>query len=177
MTVSPSEDYELCIIYKSARGKPAGAFALGLLIAAVGARFMVPKKPCVHLGCSRLVDVGDTYCADHAVQEKRERDRSSQQRRRTDRPSRKWYSKAAWRGKNGRRTLQLEKEPICRLCPDHSKQLATVADHVTPHRDDYALFWFGELQSLCKSCHDIKKQREERRSQGGGDGKVHGPRN
>lgn len=39
-----------------------------------------------------------------------------------------------------------------------------MADHVVPHRDDYGLFWFGELQSLCKSCHDGKKQRAERRA-------------
>ena len=49
------------------------------------------------------------------------------------------------------------------MCPEHSKQAATLADHVVPHRGDYALFWFGELQSLCKACHDIKKQRVERR--------------
>jgi hypothetical protein len=38
---------------------------------------------------------------------------------------------------------------------------AEVADHVIPHRDSYELFWFGELQSLCKNCHDSVKQQEE----------------
>lgn len=39
--------------------------------------------------------------------------------------------------------------------------LATVADHVIPHRWNYKLFWEGELQSLCKPCHDRHKQRAE----------------
>jgi 5-methylcytosine-specific restriction endonuclease McrA len=50
------------------------------------------------------------------------------------------------------------------MCPSWSRQPATVADHVTPHRDDHGAFWFGELQSLCKSCHDVKKQRIEARA-------------
>lgn len=39
---------------------------------------------------------------------------------------------------------------------------ATVADHVTPHRQDQTLFWQGELQSLCKYHHDSAKQSEEK---------------
>jgi len=40
---------------------------------------------------------------------------------------------------------------------------ATVADHITPHDDDYTAFWDGELQSLCKTpCHDSIKQSQER---------------
>ena len=38
-----------------------------------------------------------------------------------------------------------------------------VADHVVPHRGDAALFWdAGNLQCLCKACHDSVKQVEER---------------
>lgn len=41
-------------------------------------------------------------------------------------------------------------------------QLTWVADHVTPHRGQEAMFWdAGNLQSLCKPCHDRIKQREE----------------
>jgi hypothetical protein len=39
--------------------------------------------------------------------------------------------------------------------------IADTADHVTPHRGDYDLFWHGELQSLCASCHSKHKQNEE----------------
>ncbi|MEX5576781.1 hypothetical protein [Pseudophaeobacter sp. A-200-2] len=124
----------------------------------------MPKKPCAQGGCSRLVEVGTIYCKAHERAEKQNRDRPLEARRRSERPSRKWYASKGWRGKGGRRLTQLDAEPLCRLCPDHSKQLATVADHVVPHRDDYGLFWFGALQSLCKSCHDSKKQRAERRA-------------
>lgn len=80
------------------------------------------------------------------------------------------------------RKQQLLKEPFCRFCAqgmcDHGgkrlnatfngksivcKTFATVADHVTPHRGDAALFWdTTNLQSLCKLCHDSIKQRMER---------------
>lgn len=122
----------------------------------------MPKKPCAHSGCFRLVDLGSVYCEAHAKDDKRDRGRPSDQKRQSC-EYRKWYNKAAWRGPNGRRAQQLAAEPLCALCPDHSKRLATIADHVIPHNGDHGLFWFGELQSLCKSCHDITKQRSERR--------------
>ena len=34
-------------------------------------------------------------------------------------------------------------------------------DHVIPHKGDYQLFWFGELQSLCTQCHNKSKQELE----------------
>ncbi|HCO91092.1 MAG TPA: hypothetical protein DIT40_08980, partial [Alphaproteobacteria bacterium] len=117
-----------------------------------------------------LVEVGTTHCEKHAASEKRDRDRPADRKRGAE-PWRKWYKRAAWKGPNGRRARQLKAEPLCALCPDHSKRAATIADYITPHRGDYSLFWFGPLQSLCKSCHDIKKQREESRPRGGS--KVH----
>lgn len=41
-------------------------------------------------------------------------------------------------------------------------QIATVCDHVRPHRGDPVLFWGGPFQSLCKAHHDRDKQRAER---------------
>jgi len=35
---------------------------------------------------------------------------------------------------------------------------ANVADHREPHNGDLGKFWNGELQSLCKTCHDSAKQ-------------------
>ena len=41
--------------------------------------------------------------------------------------------------------------------------LATVVDHITPHKGDLSLFWDrGNWQSLCKDHHDATKAREER---------------
>lgn len=74
--------------------------------------------------------------------------------------SRKWYNSKHWRIKRRR---QLDAEPLCRMCLQEDRiEPATVADHITPHREDERLFWSGPLQSLCATCHSSAKQREER---------------
>ncbi|WP_424976816.1 HNH endonuclease [Leisingera sp. S232] len=41
--------------------------------------------------------------------------------------------------------------------------LATVVDHIIPHRGDDRLFWDrSNWQPLCTSCHSRRKQRQER---------------
>jgi 5-methylcytosine-specific restriction endonuclease McrA len=62
-----------------------------------------------------------------------------------------------------RREQQLREHPLCRLCMDLRGIVtaATVADHITPHRNDPVLF-AGPLQSLCKPCHDSAKQQQEK---------------
>jgi len=61
-----------------------------------------------------------------------------------------------------RRVDQLRAHPLCRLCMDVRGRatIATVADHITPHRGDPIKFE-GPLQSLCKACHDGWKQSLE----------------
>lgn len=50
----------------------------------------------------------------------------------------------------------------------HSDTSQLVADHKRAHRGDLNLFWdAGNLQCLCKSCHDREKQREEAASRRG----------
>jgi hypothetical protein len=39
--------------------------------------------------------------------------------------------------------------------------IATVVDHVIPHRGDHNAFMHGQLQSLCESCHNSSKQQLE----------------
>lgn len=73
---------------------------------------------------------------------------------------RKLYKTAAWRA---RRTHQLGAESLCAFCLAAGlTSPATIADHIVPHRGDPDLFWFGDLQSLCKTHHDSTKQREEK---------------
>lgn len=75
-------------------------------------------------------------------------------------PHHAWYKLAAW---TRRREALLAAEPLCRMClAGEVVEPATVADHVVPHRGDPDLFWHGELQPLCASCHSRHKQREER---------------
>lgn len=57
----------------------------------------------------------------------------------------------------------LAKNPIC---ADHKRLgrvvVATVVDHIIPHRGDLKLFWDRKnWQPLCRQCHDIHKQRQE----------------
>lgn len=60
----------------------------------------------------------------------------------------------------------------CRMCGVvASESRLLVADHVVPHRGDPALFWdAGNLQCLCKACHDGAKQRAENAVRRGGGG-------
>lgn len=75
------------------------------------------------------------------------------------RPWRAWYKLAAW---ERRRQALFAEEPLCRMCLQRDEvTIADTADHVVPHRGDPELFWHGELQPLCASCHSRLKQREE----------------
>lgn len=91
----------------------------------------------------------------------RERDRA-----RDDRHWRRWYKTARWQ--RLRMSVLLRDQftcqwPGCARMEVDTSQL--VADHREPHRGDEELFWDeGNLQCLCKPCHDSAKQREERRS-------------
>lgn len=66
------------------------------------------------------------------------------------------YHSRRWRRM---RAAQLTAEPLCRFCRDRDDvTVATVADHIKPHRGDEALFWDpSNLQSLCAPCHDRDK--------------------
>jgi len=57
----------------------------------------------------------------------------------------------------------LRSHPLCVMCGDLGRiEPATVVDHIKPHRGDMVLFWDKtNWQPLCKSCHDIHKQRLE----------------
>lgn len=78
---------------------------------------------------------------------------------------RRWYMNRDWRAL---RLQQLRREPLCRMCAAAGRvTVATVADHIRPHRGDRAVFMDpSNLQSLCDEkpwlCHSSLKQREER---------------
>jgi 5-methylcytosine-specific restriction protein A len=66
---------------------------------------------------------------------------------------------------NKLRRLFLAHNPLCRFCERAGRiTLATVVDHITPHRGDRELFWDqSNWQPLCKRCHDSTKQSQEKR--------------
>ena len=62
------------------------------------------------------------------------------------------------------RRLFLAAHPLCVMCTAAGRtSLATVTDHVVPHKGDAELFWDPEnLQSLCAPCHSGAKQALEK---------------
>ena len=58
----------------------------------------------------------------------------------------------------------LAKHPLCARCKQKGQvNVATVVDHIKPHKQDMNLFWDKtNWQSVCKHCHDSYKQRLEK---------------
>jgi len=112
-------------------------------------------RPCKQPGCRALTTAG-AYCTDHAKlkQKQIEAKRESSTKRGY---GYRWQvvSKAFLRA-----------HPLCQ-CPDcleGEKQLsvATVVDHIIPHRGDMVLFWDrNNWQSMAKVCHDRKTATED----------------
>jgi 5-methylcytosine-specific restriction enzyme A len=89
-----------------------------------------------------------------------ERRRAYDADRRAVKQSRRWYKLAVWIRKA---KAQLQEHPLCERCEAEGRVTeATVANHRTPHREDWDRFINGELESTCKPCHDSVIQSEER---------------
>ncbi len=78
---------------------------------------------------------------------------------------RRLYNTARWQRL---RAAQLREHPLCRMHLALGQTVeARVVDHVTAHRGDEKLFFDGgNLQSLCKPCHDAHKQAQEHSADG-----------
>lgn len=57
----------------------------------------------------------------------------------------------------------LRENPLCVRCTAEGRvTVATVVDHIEPHRGDQSLFWRrSNWQPLCSTHHSRDKQREE----------------
>lgn len=66
------------------------------------------------------------------------------------------YNDKRWKGTIGLRRLKLQSDPLCWYCRQLGQIVeATVVDHIVPHNGNEELFFdWGNLRSLCKSCHD-----------------------
>jgi 5-methylcytosine-specific restriction protein A len=72
-----------------------------------------------------------------------------------------WYRHRRWKRIRAR---QLAIEPLCRLCKlDGRVTPANIVDHVERHFGDPQKFWNGKLQSVCRSCHEVRKKFIEAR--------------
>jgi len=103
-----------------------------------------PLKPCNKYGCPNLSR--ERYCDEHKQYNTYDSSRGTAAQR--------GYG-AKWRRA---RAGYLSQYPICVRCGD----IATVVDHITPHRGNMQLFWDPtNWQPLCKTCHDRKTATED----------------
>lgn len=65
------------------------------------------------------------------------------------------YNDRRWRGVHGLRAQILREQPLCVLCEAQGRvTLASVADHVIPHRGNAQLaFDRTNVRALCAPCH------------------------
>lgn len=99
--------------------------------------------PCRAGGCPVLVPNGG-YCAKHEpTKEGRQADDG------------KFYRSSAWRKL---RLLHLHNCPLCASCG----KSADVVDHVHPIALGGERFALNNLQSLCQTCHNVKRSKEGR---------------
>ncbi len=106
------------------------------------------KRECKKPGCRALTASSSGYCSEHESESylRYDRYRLSSSSRGYDE---KWRRYRSW---------FLSLHPLCVRCGG----IATVVDHIIPHKGDAALFWDGaNHQALCKHCHDIKTARED----------------
>lgn len=110
-----------------------------------------PLRACSFPGCPELTR--ERFCEKHKQQDRKrvdERRGSAHER---------GYS---YRWQKYRENY-LKQHPLCVKCLEEGKiTIATVVDHITPHKGDIVLFWRVENhQALCKRCHDIKTVKED----------------
>jgi 5-methylcytosine-specific restriction enzyme A len=111
------------------------------------------KKPCSYPMCPNLTT--ERYCDEH----KKKINKQYDQQRGT----------AAQRGYDARwrkaRKYFLSKNPLCVRCMEQGRlTIATVVDHIIPHKGDKKLFWdSNNWQALCASCHSRKTAKEDGR--------------
>ena len=120
---------------------------------------MAVKKLCNKVNCGKYCVDGHRYCENHLyIEEEQARRREEYMRDR--RPDYSTWNKSTLYNSSKWRKLSrnfLTTHPYCEYCGERSE----VVDHIIPHRNDYELFYDeGNLQALCKQCHD-KKTREE----------------
>jgi len=114
------------------------------------------KMPCRQPGCRALIDKPG-LCTAHQRQtyrvQKQATGEAYQERNR-------FYQRAAWKGL---REHHLRLEPICRECRQAGRVVAgEVVDHIHAFQspDDPLALDAGNLQTLCKPCHNAKTRRD-----------------
>lgn len=106
--------------------------------------------------CNNMA-IKDGLCTAHYKERNRDRERAR------DNKYYGLYHDSRWDGTYGLRRQQLIDEPLCRICRKENRlTVATVADHIVPHKGDPNKFFNkNNLQSLCEEHHNIKTANED----------------
>jgi 5-methylcytosine-specific restriction protein A len=135
-----------------------------------------PLRPCRRAGCRRLHHNRSGFCDRH---EKEYNEQARLAARRTDdrrgSAQERGYD-VTWRRL---RLMQLRKEPLCRMCKaDGRITPAVMVDHIIPieGRDDPRRLDEDNLQSLCRTCHDVKHKGISTLRQKNDEGGSSGPK-
>lgn len=109
-----------------------------------------PNIPCKHPGCAALIPHGQMYCEEHKPLHTKDRAHVAE----------RGYG-AKWQRE---RRKFLEGNPFCVKCYEEGHiTMATVVDHIKPHRGDQKLFWDrSNWQPLCEHHHNVKTMTEDR---------------
>lgn len=110
-------------------------------------------------GCPRVVVRGEQYCEVHTQDgEQKERERRKEWKERSlrnmdEKQRYDFYRSKAWRNM---RELHLHREPLCRECKAAGQEI----DHIIQLKEGGAALDDSNLQTLCRTCHNRKRQRE-----------------
>lgn len=111
------------------------------------------KKPCRHLGCSRLVSDGSGYCVAHQSDRKLGKFADDRRGSRHDRG----YG-TEWE-KTRKRILSRDKG-LCQPCMKAGRvSVAKQVDHITP-KGEGGTDADNNLQAICLACHKVKTSEE-----------------
>ena len=114
---------------------------------------MRPPSPCRFPGCTELTRDSSGYCqaCKATVSKQYERTRETATAR--------GYS-SRWRKVRDR---YLQEHPLCIECEGEGRtEVATVVDHILPHKGDQALFWDpSNWQPLCRFHHNRKTASQD----------------
>jgi len=104
-------------------------------------------------GCRDTAELSRGFCKAHRQQ--REKEKAAKPKPEYS----KWYHRFPYTGPHGLRYVTLAKWPICGICHHYP---STIADHIIPHKGNWALFVdLVNLMGVCKRCHDIKTATED----------------
>lgn len=111
-----------------------------------------PRHPCYFQGCPNLVPPGESACKEH-----RPRLAKIYNDARVE-SFQHLYNAKRWKAL---RLQKLRANPLCEHCQNVGRVTeAVIADHIVPHKGDRGLFYdYNNLQSLCRKCDDIKRNR------------------